>query len=359
MRRVTVRDIAQAVGCSQSTVSLALNGRPGVAAATTQRVVAAADELGYRPNLIARRLFAQETGTIGVLFHDLSGFFMAQNLRGINEVAAARGYTVILSISERRLGRECEMLDLFMAEQVDGIVLCTTARLGEGEHLDQLKRRQIPFVLIDRYLAHVETDFVVSDNDAGGYQLLSHVLDAGHRRVGILVTDESISSVRDRMSGCTRALDDHGILDEDRLVRKVSIFSDQGITRNMASLYRALDELMKGGAPPSALVTMSSDLTPGALGWLTHHGIRVPEDVTLAAFDQIPLLSSLGIQVTTVAQEPFEMGSGATRLLLDRISGKERGHGQVKIATNLIESGEGGMEWLDMTTVAAGASRSQ
>ena len=323
-------------------MSLALNGRPGVAASTRERVLAAAEELGYRPNLIARRLFAQETGILGVLFHDLSGFFMAQILRGINQEAAARGYSVILSVSERRLERERETLDLLVGEQVDGIILCTTAPLDGGQHLEQFKSRQIPMVLVDRYLDNVQTDYVVSDNEAGAYQLIEHLLDAGHQRIGVVAPNDPASSVRDRVRGCMRALSDRGASGDDRLVKRVSIFSDQGLIRNLDSLYGALDELMQEETPPTAVVTMSSDLTPAALGWLKRRGIRMPEDVALVGFDQVPLLSSLEIHLTTIAQSPFLMGISATRLLLDRIAGKDGAEGQVKIPTALVEGPERG-----------------
>jgi DNA-binding LacI/PurR family transcriptional regulator len=338
MRRspVTIGDIANLVGCSRGTVSLALNDRPGVSGATRGRVLKVAEALGYRPNLIARRLFSKETRIIGVLFHDISGFFMAQILQGINDVAAARGYSVILSLSDRRFDRECELLELLVSEQVDGIVLCTNAPLEGGEHLRELEQKHVPLVLVDRFLTGTDADYVVSDNEAGAYQLVRYLIESGHRRIGMIVTDEPISPIRQRVAGYRRALEEFDISVDDLLIKGVDIFSQQGVTQNIESLNQALDELMGLVSPPSCLVTMSSDLTVETLGWLMHRGIKVPQEMVLAAFDQVPLLSSLGKQLTTVAQAPFAMGTRAAQLLLERIAGNEEVEGKIKLPLELI-----------------------
>jgi len=286
--------------------------------------------------LIARRLFSKETRIIGVLFHDISGFFMAQILRGINDVAVARGYSVILSLSDRRFDRECELLELLVSEQVDGIILCSNAPLEGGEHLRELEQRNVPFVLVDRYLTGIDADFVVSDNEGGAYQLVRYLIESGHRRIGVVVTDEPISSTGQRAAGYRRALEEFDIPVEDLFVREVGIFSQQGVTQNITSLEQALDELMGLASPPSCLVTMNSDLTIETLGWLMRRGIKMPQEVALAAFDQVPLLSSLGIQLTTVAQDPFAMGTRATQLLLERIAGNEEVEGKVRLPLELI-----------------------
>jgi len=326
-------------GCSPGTVSLALNNRPGVSPATKAHVRKVAQQLGYRPNLIARRLFSKKTGILGILFHDLSGFFMAQILQGIGDVASAEGYSVILSFSDRQCDRERAMIDLLLSEQVDGMVLCTAAALNEGEHLLELKRRHIPFVMVDRYLPHIDTDYVVTDNEGGASQMVEHLIELGHQRIGILTSDEPISSMKHRMEGYRKALHRYHIPVDERLIKEVSTYYRQGVLEGVDVLYRAIDELMGRKDAPTALVTMNSDLTIGTLGWLNQRKVRIPEDVALATFDEIPVLSILGMRLTAVAQSPFEMGHRAAKLLVERISGNEEIDGKI-VLTPVLKIGQ-------------------
>lgn len=322
-------------GYSPGTVSLALNNRPGVSPTTKAHVQKVAQQLGYRPNLIARRLFSKKTGILGILLHDLSGFFMAQIVQGIGNVASAEGYSVILSLSDRQCDREREMIDLLLSEQVDGMVLCTAAALNEGEHLLELKRRHIPFVMVDRYLPHVDTDYVVTDNEGGASRMVEHLIELGHKRIGMLATDEPISSMKHRIEGYRKALHRYHIPVDEHLIREVSTHSRQGVLEDMDALYRAIDELMGMEDAPTAWVTMNSDLTIGTLGWLKQRGMRVPEDVALAAFDEVPILSILSINLTSVVQSPFEMGRRAAKLLVERVSGNGEIDGKIVLASVL------------------------
>ena len=326
---ITIRDIARLAGCSSGTVSLALNDRPGVSTTTKARVQKVAQQLGYRPNLIARRLFAKKTGVLGILLHDFSGFFMAQIVQGISNVASEKGYSVILSFSDRRCDREREMINLLLSEQVDGMALCTAASLNQGEHVLELKQSRIPFVMVDRYLPHVDTDYVVTDNVGGASRIVEYLLELGHKRIGMLASDESISSMKHRMEGYRRALHRYHIPVDEQLIREVSTHSHQGVLEDVDALYHTIDELMGVENAPTALVTMNSDLTIGTLGWLHQRGMRVPEDVALAAFDEVPILSTLGIKLTSVVQSPFEMGRRVAKLLVERIAGNGESDGKI------------------------------
>jgi len=326
----TIGDVANEVGCSRATVSLALNNRPGVSVETRKRVCAAAESLGYQPNLIARKLYYQKTSIVGVLFHDVSGPFMPQVLRGISDVATQSSYSVLLSLSDRRLKRERELLELLEQEQVDGIILCSIAKLETGKHLRDLQKRT-PLVLVDRYLNSVDADHVVSDSESAAHEMTAHMIQTNHRRVAIALTDEPISPTRERIDGYQRALGENGLPYDTDLVKAVPLFTEANLRRQTEQVTIALDELMALDDPPTCLLSMNSDVTLATIVWARARGLAIPEDLELAAFDQMPLIDALGVQIPGMVHSPYEMGAEAARLLFKRIEGDTGAEGKIRV----------------------------
>ena len=305
----TLKDVAREAGVSSATVSRYLNGTARLTDSTRADVERAIRGLGYRPNRVARRLrvTSGHAHLIGLLIPDMQNPFFTDIGRGVEDLARARGYTVILGHSDDSVPREELYLDLFRSESVDGIIL-PTVRQGHIE-ADDLTRDGIPVVCVDRSAACC-VDTVVSDNERGAREATDHLIRLGHRRIGFVSGLADISTSRERLAGYRAALGAAG-LEAEALVRA-------GDSRQQSGLDRTR-ELLDLPAPPTAILAGNNLMTLGALSAIRERGLRVPQDLSLVSYDDVPWASAFNPPLTAVSQPGYEMGRHAAALLLRRI----------------------------------------
>ncbi|MDQ3655521.1 MAG: LacI family transcriptional regulator [Chloroflexota bacterium] len=329
---ITIKDIAARAGVSISTVSRVVNQSVRVDPATEERVHEAIATLGYRPNLLARSFRRKITHTIGLLVPDNSNPFFAELARVIEDAGFAEGYSVILCNSDLSEIKQTGYIDVLLAKRVDGILMTSTGLIPDEDanhNIARIRQAGVPCVVIDRDLGDEPVDQLLVDNHEGGYQAGRYLLEHGHRAMACVVGPSDLTPSAGRIAGFRRALDDAGVdLPADALVR--------GNGRHDGGA-RAVGELVDRKVDFTAIFAFNDEMAIGVIGALQRTGRRVPQDVSVVGFDNIPYAAAVFPAVTTIAQPIAEMGRMGIQLLLDRIRDPDREPRRVLLSTRLLE----------------------
>jgi DNA-binding LacI/PurR family transcriptional regulator len=330
----SLQEVARAAGVSPSTVSRAISRPDMVNAETRKRVEAAVRALGYRPSRVARRLRLTHgySDLVGLVIPDLQNPFFADLARGVEDVAARHGYTVLIGNSDESVEKETRYLNAMRAEAVDGIILPPSCE-GRSAAVD-LARAGVPLVCVDRRLDKASVDTVLVDNVRGASEATEHLVGLGHRRIGYLEGKQGVSTTRERLEGYRSALARHGIESDPALVLAGDSRPD-GARRLAASLL---------GSPgrPSALLVGNGMMTLGAVEAIHDLRLRIPEDVAVVGYDDMPWARALVPALTVVRQPGYELGSRAMELLRQRIREPERSITTVMLQPELVIRGSCG-----------------
>jgi len=319
----TSREVARLAGVSQATVSRVLNGGANVTEATRERVRQAIEQLGYEPNESARQLITGRTHTIGVMIDEIINPFYPQLVDALADGVAKAGYRLLLwKVSE---SEGVDALRALPQRLVDGVVF--TAALLDSPMVAEAVQRHYPLVLLNRYVDGLDCDLVVSDNVGGARRVAQHLHRLGHRHVGIISGPLNTSTARDRAHGFCRFFERRAA--DGCTVRRVEgDFSYQdgfvGVQRLLAD-----DPTLTG------VFAANDTMAMGAMNGLISLGLRVPEDVSVVGFDDIPMASWPIWDLTTAAQPITEMATVGLQLLLKRIHEPDRPHDERVFRTSL------------------------
>lgn len=310
---MTIRDVAERAGVSASTVSHVINQTRRVRADTRERVLQAMHELDYQPNRLARSLRNRRTQTLGVLLPNNANPFFALVLGGIEAAAYDHDYNVILGNANDDPARELAYLDILLSKQVDGVVLVSTG--ADPQVLDFLAARNTPVVMVDRSPGDAYEDFpvdtVFTENMQGGLLATEYLIGLGHQRIACISGPSRINSSAARVVGYRQALAAAGLACDERLIVTGDFQHESG--------YRACEALLRLPDPPTAIFVCNDLMAVGALCAIHEAGLRVPDDVSVVGFDDVPLASFTVPRLTTVAQPAHELGVRAVTLLVRRI----------------------------------------
>jgi LacI family transcriptional regulator len=322
----TIVDVARESGVSYSTVSRVLNNYEYVKPATREKVLQAAQRLGYVPNQQARSLAGGRSNLIGVLVPGLDNGYIIEIVRGIDEELAQAGYNLILYTTHRHEGREAEYISGIVNGAADGLLLVVP--MISATYLEVLHQRNFPCVLIDQSDPAAQNTCVYASNVEGAYAATRHLIELGHRRIGFITGLMGLQSAVDRLQGYTNALNDHGIARDDRLIVHGNFMESGG--RGAANTLLDLD-------PPPTAIFASNDLSAfGAIAAIRERGLRVPEDISVVGFDDLPQARMSYPRLTTVHQPIEEMGRIAVRMLLQQIETPDSAPTRVMVETHLI-----------------------
>ncbi len=307
----TIRDVAERAGVSTMTVSRVVNRSGYISQEARERVEAAIAELGYVPNTLARSLRFKRTKTLALVLTDITNPFFTTLARGVGDAANAHGFNVIFCNTDESETEQAEQLTALVQKRVDGVLLVPAC--SSADPVTFLRDQRVPVVVIDRRVPDCSVDSIRCDSEAGAYELVKLLLALGHRRIGILSGPERVSTAQERVAGSRRALAEYEIAADPGLIIHGS-FSQEG-GRAMAG------ELLARSPRPTAFFAANNFIAIGAYQALRAAGLRVPEEVALVAFDDLPASMVIEPFFTVAAQPAYEMGRRATELLLDRLHG--------------------------------------
>lgn len=307
---MTIYDVATEAGVSVATVSRVLNdtGYP-VRPETRRRVLEAVAKFDFRPNDLARSLLLKSTRTVGLAIPDIANPYYPLISRGVEDVASAHGYTVVLGNTDRDAAKSERYIDTMLQKQVDGIILA-----GGGTDFtrasERFARRGTRVVFIGRP-GPPWPSVRVPNTDAAA-AAIEHLVGLGHRRIAFIGGAPALTSAQDRLEGYRRSVAAHGLDDDERLCARGDFTEAGG--------YRATAQLLALSRPPTAVFAANDRMAIGALAAAHDAGRRVPDDLSLVGFDDIPMASYLRPALTTVALPGYEMGAAAMRLLLEELA---------------------------------------
>ena len=324
---VSIKDVAELAGVSTATVSRVLSGKAGVSAALRAQVEEAIKALDYRPNLVARTLRAQQSVTVGLIVSDICNPFFTDVSRAVEDTLYAAGYTVFFCNADENPEKERLYLEAMHAQKVAGLIYSPTRQQTENfEALEIL----IPTVILDRAVPSAAVDMVLIDNEDAAYRLTRHLIENGYRRIGVLLGAASTTG-RERYKGYERALQEYGLSPAQQLVFYQPPRVEDGRSATM--------QLLESPVRPEAIVTTNSLLGAGALLAIRERGLRVPEDIALASFDETLWARLVEPGVTIIAQPTYEIGKTAAELLLQRIQDPGRPARKVILQGQLVIRG--------------------
>ncbi len=323
----TIRDVAERARVSTMTVSRVLNRSGYISTETRERVEQAIAELGYVPNSLARSLRFKQTKTLALILTDITNPFFTTVARGVEDVASENGFNVIFCNTDESAAEEAEQLNILAQKQTDGVLL-VPAR-SSAEPIEFLHRQAVPVVVLDRRMPGGGVDVVRCDSEQGAYDLTCLLLNLGHRRTAVLAGPEDVSTAADRVAGYRRALAGAGLAEDPRLV----FFGEYTQAGGQVMAEQALALKPR----PTALFAANNFIAIGAYRFLRQAGLRVPEDVALVAFDDLPAAIVMDPFLTVAAQPAYTMGQRATELLLSRLEGSAPpGHQEIVLPVELI-----------------------
>jgi LacI family transcriptional regulator len=306
-------DVAREAGVSLMTVSRVVNDKDGIRTETRQRVQEVIERLGYRPSNLARGLATQKTGTIGLVVPDNANPFFSEVARGVEHLAYINGYTVFLCNTEENTKREYDILRLLDDHRVDGVILCSP-RLEDADLLEAIAR-QPATVLVNRPLHNNPVASVMIDAQLGGRLIAGHLIEAGHKRIGILAGPRTSLSGRDRMMSFVQTIRDAGIEQPEEWILHCSP-TIKGGTSAAKQLIQSYPEL-------TALICFNDLVAVGALQACKQLGRSVPDSLAVTGFDDIPMAAFVTPALTTCHMHRHELGRQAMQLLLNLMTGEE------------------------------------
>lgn len=330
--RVTLREVARAAGVHPGTVSRALNPetRDLVNSETIVRVTKAAEELGYRPNPIARGLKTNRSYTIGVVIPDIQNPLFPPIVRGIEDRLDDDGYTALIANTENDPERERISIEALRARQVDGFITAT----ARSDHavLDELVELGIPLVLVNRRLDDRTLSSATADDHAGIGLAVEHLVSLGHRRIGHLAGPQQLSTGRVRREGFLAAMRAHDLRADLALVQVSTNFTEEAGARACAAL-------LDSGRPVTGIVAGNDLLALGCYDVFAERGIACPDEISVVGFNDMPFVDRFNPPLTSVRIPHYEVGAVAAELLLERLQRPDAEPRELMLDPELVPRG--------------------
>jgi LacI family transcriptional regulator len=323
---VTIVDVAREAGVSYTTVSRVLNNKQNVSPETRERVLGAMTRLGYVVDQRARSLAGGRSQVIGLLVHDLGTSYIGEIIRGIDSELSSAQYDLLLYTTHRRKTKESTYVAMLTRGLADGLLLVLPR--DPGAYLETLRDYRFPHVLIDHRGVDEVTPAVAASNRQGAERATTYLIEQGHRRIGFLTGAMDQICARDRLQGYKDALANRGIRFDGELVFEGDFFQSLA--------YKGAGTLLDLPRRPTAIFASNDVSAFGLMEAVRDHGLRIPDDVSVLGFDDIPQAAHVHPALTTVRQPLEEMGRVSTRMLLEYIAHPDRAIERVELPTELV-----------------------
>ncbi|MFH8474151.1 LacI family DNA-binding transcriptional regulator [Streptomyces sp. NPDC018000] len=306
----SIKDVAAEAGVSVATVSRVLNSHPSVSPDARTRVLAAVEALGYRPNAVARSLRTDQTRTLGLVISDVLNPYFTELARFVEEEARALGYSVIIGNADERPDLQEHHIRTLLDRRIDGLLVSPAD--GSAPFMPGAAAGGTPMVFVDRWIQGVDVPVVRADGRAAVRDLVAHLHRLGHRRLAIIAGPATTGD--ERVEAFREAMREHGLALPDSYIGQGDFRADSG--RRVTERFLTLPE------PPEVVFAADNLMALGALDAIRARGLGVPQDIGLAAFDDIPWFLHTDPPITAISQPTGELGRAAVRALVDVIEGR-------------------------------------
>jgi len=323
----TIKEVADYAGVSVATVSRVINKTGYVSLDLQERVVEAMKTLHYRPSALARGLRRQETQTVGVLIPQLDQPFFSALAYAIEQTLFASDYRALICSAEESQSKEVAYVEMLLRQRVDGVILVPTSHSTDS--VQRLLEQNVPMVLVDRDIPELNINRVLSDNQQGGYEGATHLIELGHERIGVIHTPLSSEAMAQRVRGVREALAESGIAHDGKLFIV-------GANHQFEAGYTAAMELLRQNPRPTAIFALTDVMAMGAMRAAAELGLSLPDDLSVMGFDGTPLSEYSIPALTTVAQPTYQMGETAATLMLRQMQEEDASVESVMLETTLI-----------------------
>ncbi|MCW5518683.1 LacI family DNA-binding transcriptional regulator [Aureitalea sp. L0-47] len=325
MKEVTLKQIAENLGISITTVSKALKDYPDVSKKTKALVKKEAKKLNYKPNVFAVNLRTRESRTVGLIIPEVVHHFFSSVINGIIEQAEKKGYLVIILQSNESYKLEKKQIDLLVSKRVDGIMISLANKTVDISHLKRVKELEVPLVMFDKISKLIDCSKIVINDRAAAYEATKHLIERGCKRIahfrGALLPQNSI----DRFLGYKKALEDHGLKYDSSLV-----YICENVDYNDG--IRAANQLLKDHDDVDGIFAITDLAAIGAIAVFNEKGIRVPDDVAIMGFSNWFVSSAITPSLSTVDQPGYEMGKRTFKQLFKEMKAR-RENEEVELKT--------------------------
>ena len=333
MKKVSLHDIAKELGVSSSLVSLVINGKAKenrISEKRIEEVKSLADKLGYKPNRIAQSLQSGQTHIIALLVADISNAFFAKMGRYIEDEAGKFGYKVIFSSYDENPDKLTELVDVLIGYQVDGFIISPS--MGNNDYVKILRKKDIPFVFIDRKVNSYKTDYVIVDNEMGSYSAVKYLIESGHKKVGLLSVTQNLTNISNRVEGYKRALKEAGIRKSSKLVSEIDYYNFE------ESFNNSIESLLDNRVGMTALFCCTYRITISVMDYLNEHGVKIPEDLALLTFDDSIEFRFLNPSISAIEQPLMQMSTNSVEILINKMKSETNCNEvtQIRLPTKLI-----------------------
>jgi len=334
MKKIGLKDIAEHLGVSTALVSYVLNGQAvekQVNKETAERITKAAELLNYRPDQIAKSLKTRKTQTLGLLVADINYRFSTGITSAIEEEAKKNKYTVIYGSSNERNDQFSELINVFLNQRVDGLIIVPVENCEEQIRL--LQRYGIPFVLVDRNFPDIKTNYIALDNFKAAYGATEYLVNAGHKKIGFINYKSTLYHLHERSRGYKSALKDNGLKFKSVWLQEIS---NENRNDRYKHVQTAIDRLLKvGGDPCDAIFFATDTLASNGLKYLNELKLKVPDKVSVMSFDESETFELFYCPITHSRQPLEEMGKQAVKTVIELIN-NSKVNKQVTLEADLI-----------------------
>ncbi|MEG0795585.1 MAG: LacI family DNA-binding transcriptional regulator [Odoribacter sp.] len=318
-KAITIKDLAEILKISVSTVSRALKDNPEISQQTRQKVQALAKEMGYKPNPIAVALKTHKSNTIGIVVPQIVNTFFANVVKKIEEIADKYGYNVLVSSSNESFEKEKKNIDILLANRCDGIILSIAKTTTSYEHIKEIQNMDVPLVLFDRTTKELDVSKVVADDADAAFKVVQHLIHGGAKKIAILTGPEQLSIGKNRMKGYMKAMTQNKLEINAEYVVRCEDFS-------VKAAKEATLHLLNMKNIPDAIFGINDDMAIGAIEAIKERGLMIPQEVAVFGFSNSKRSRYMTPSVSTINQFPEKIGETAAELLFEQILDKRHAH---------------------------------
>jgi len=327
-----IYEIAKKANVSHMTVSRTFNSPELVNKKTREKIIKIADEVGYRPSLIARSMRTKKTRYIGLILPDIINPFFPEIVRGVDDYSRKNNYNVIIVNTDNNYEVQTSSLYMFIDRGVDGIILSGIAGgKKDRKFINKIIKRNIPAVLIDRFIPDLKSSYIITNNFKAAYDATNYLIKLGHKKIGVISSPQKIKIFQDRLKGYRQALKENNIEYREDFIAEGKESIESG--------YRSIKKLLTKVDNLTAIFTMCDFMAFGVYKYCKEKNIKIPGDISVISIDDIYTSALITPPLTTMAQQKYEIGFNAAKVLIGSIVKDKLPKKQMILEAKLIERG--------------------